>query len=248
MGTGSRRHNSVSITLSIDRQEVYPSCPGQHLHHNGMADPFPGSDSGHLSQCDAGLRLYVQGPAAFSHRQAWQYYPWETGSPLLPNHAKDPDTKTVGASRHLILPHLTVQGPGTARGHVRIPGPAGLLSLTLPSLARDAQHTLVFLNVFQGCCLRQRPCQKRITPLSEQAAVSGRCFMESRCLRSHQGLSRRHQENFSLQRRGGERVSFSDAWTFMQKEWPGIQGIFFRLQEPMELGCGYVQANTEVEP
>lgn len=37
--------------LSADRREVgvHPSCPGQHLPPR-MADPFPGSDSGHLSQ------------------------------------------------------------------------------------------------------------------------------------------------------------------------------------------------------
>lgn len=101
--------------------------------------------------------------------------------PLLPNHAKDPDTRAVGASRYLILPRLTVEGPAAARGHVRIPGPDGLLSLTLLSSSSHAQHTLVFPNVFQGCHLRQqRPCQVWITPSVEQAAISGRCFMKRR--------------------------------------------------------------------
>lgn len=92
----------------------------------------------------------------------------------------------MGASRYLILPLLSAEGPAAARGHVRIPGPDGLLSLTLPSFLSHAQHTLVFLNVFRGCHLRQqRPCQVWITPSVRQAAVSGRCFIERRCLPSH---------------------------------------------------------------
>ena len=54
----SSRHcsNPGQAPHSVDRQEVrvHPSYPGQRHLHPPYADPFPASESGHLSQCDAG--------------------------------------------------------------------------------------------------------------------------------------------------------------------------------------------------
>lgn len=48
---GQGRDMRGQVPLSMDRQiGVHPSCPGQWHLHPRLADPFPGSDSGHLSQ------------------------------------------------------------------------------------------------------------------------------------------------------------------------------------------------------
>lgn len=65
--------------LSVDEQEVgvHPSCPGQRHLHPRMADPFPGSDSGRLSQ-RVTQTTEAAGPGHRSspdHRQAWQSRP-----------------------------------------------------------------------------------------------------------------------------------------------------------------------------
>lgn len=63
------------------------------------------SDSGHLSQHDAGHRgCRARTPWVPGHRQTWQNCPGDTGSLLLLSHTKDPGTRAAGARRHLILP------------------------------------------------------------------------------------------------------------------------------------------------
>lgn len=117
---------------SVDGQEVrvHPSCPGQRHFHPRTADPFPGSDSGHLSQ-RVTQTMEAAGPGhrwSPGHRQAWQSCPRKTGSLLSLSRAKDQGTRAVGARGHPILPHLSAWGPSTIRGHLRFWGQAGLLA------------------------------------------------------------------------------------------------------------------------
>lgn len=44
----------LAASVDTGRNLRFTQLPGQYPHHTGTADPFPGSDSGHLSQYDAG--------------------------------------------------------------------------------------------------------------------------------------------------------------------------------------------------
>lgn len=83
-----------------------PQLPGQPHLHPRTADPFPGSDSGHLSQRDADCGGCRAGTPPVSWPQAGlAELPRGIELPPALSCAKDPKTRAVGARGHPIPLH-----------------------------------------------------------------------------------------------------------------------------------------------